>query len=78
MGASTRVLAINPVWLRRFVFLKQFAASLKLSKTTVSRAVDGHPNVAPETREWVRIAPSSASASRKTHSLISEKRALPS
>ncbi len=51
MGASTGVLAIKPVWLRRFVLLKQFAASLKLSKTTVSREVHGHPNLALKTRE---------------------------
>jgi len=78
MPASTRVLAIKPVWIRRFMLLKQFAASLSLSKTTNSRALDCHPDVAPETRERVPIAPSSASTSRKTHGLISQKSASPS
>lgn len=42
MGASTRVLATKPVWVRRFVLL---------IKTTVSHALDGHPDVVPETRK---------------------------
>jgi len=36
--------------------LRDFAASLGLSPTTVSRALDGYPDVAPGTRERVRQA----------------------
>jgi LacI family transcriptional regulator len=40
--------------------LKQFAASLNLSKTTVSRALDGYPDVSPETRDRVQAAAAAA------------------
>jgi hypothetical protein len=57
MAANTRVLAIKPVLIRRFMLLKQFAASLSLSNAIILRALGGVADVAPETRERVPIAP---------------------
>ena len=40
--------------------LRQLASSLHLSVTTVSRALDGYPDVSPATRERVRAAAAAA------------------